>query len=258
MAMVFKRAGVSRSLALLALASMPVATVRNASATATTHIWAPSTDVQPYGRFHLTSDLYLPVERDAFGNRVSTLTDLGLTVGVLPFKIIQAEVGLDHKTGLGDLDDHPMYGNAKIGVPEAALAKWSPALAAGVFDIGTDSHTTNFNVFYVKAARTVSAGKTALGRLSLGYFVGNEDLLLDGNGEKDNSGVLAAWERTMTEWSDQLWVCAEYMGSESIYGTFNAGLAWKFAPNVSVIGAADIFNNSDLASMATVQVDIDF
>jgi hypothetical protein len=62
----------------------------------------------------------------------------------------------------------------------------------------------------------------------------------------------------MTEWSDRLWVCVEYMGSESIYGTFNAGLAWKFAPNVSMIGAVDIFNNSDLANMATVQVDIDF
>lgn len=243
---------------LFAHALMVVVVVRNANATASTHIWAPSTDVQPYGLFHLTSDVYPPLERDALGNRIATITDLGLTVGVLPFKNFQAEAGFDHKTGLGDLDDHPLYGNVKIGVPEAALATWSPALAVGVYDVGTESDETDFNVFYVKAARTVTAGKTSLGRLSLGYFVGNEDLLVDGAGENDNSGVLAAWERTMTEWSDRLWLCVEYMGSESAYGAFNAGLAWKFASNVAVLGAVDIFNNTDLASTATVQVDIDF
>jgi hypothetical protein len=246
------------SCCLFAQALMVAVMVRHADATATTHIWGPSTDVQPYGLFHLTSDVYLPVERDALGNRIATLTDLGLTAGVLPFKDIQAEVGLDHKTGLGDLDDHPLYGNVKIGVPEATFATWSPALAVGVFDAGTESDETNFNVFYVKAARTVTAGKTSLGRLSLGYFVGNEDLLVDGAGEKDNSGVLATWERTMSEWSDRLWLCVDYMGSESVYGTFNAGLAWKFASNVAVLGAIDIFNNTDLASTTTVQVDIDF
>ncbi len=242
---------------LLVAALLLVCLAGQAAATATTHIWAPSTDVQPYRLVHITSDMYLPIERDASGARIPTVTNLGLTVGVLPYKKINMELGFDHKSGLGDMDNHPLYGNFKVGVPEGALGKASPALAIGVFDIGTKAELTDFNVIYFKVAKTVNAGRTSLGRLSIGYFIGNDRLLLDGHGVKDNTGVLAAWERTMTEWSDKLWLCAEYMGSESAYGTLNVGLAWKFAPNVAVIGAVDFFNNSDLAGTGTIQVDID-
>lgn len=244
--------------ALLAIVLVAAPTTRDAGATASTHLWAPSTDVQPFGVFHVTSDCYLPVELDAAGNRIATVTNLGLTVGVIPSKVFQAEVGVDHKSGLGPLDDDPMYGNVKLGVPEGAFAKHSPALAAGVYDVGTRSGRTDFDVFYAKAAMTVPAGSTNLGRVSVGWFTGNKDLLLDANGAKDNSGVLVAWERTMSEWTDRLWLCAEYMGTESAYGCANFGLAWKFAPNVSAIGAVDLFNNPELATTATFQVDLDF
>jgi hypothetical protein len=243
---------------LIAKVLLTVGLAGQASATATTHIWAPSTDIQPYKLVHLTTDMYLPMEHDAFGARISSVTNLGLTVGILPFKAVNMEIGFDHKSGLGSLDDHPLYGNVKVGLPESAFGRFSPALAVGIFDVGTKSDLTDFNVIYFKAAKTVNAGKTSLGRLSIGCFTGNDKLLLDGEGEKDNTGVLAAWERTMTEWSDKLWLCVEYMGSESAYGTFNLGLAWKFAPNVAALGAVDIFNNSDLASTGTIQVDIDF
>jgi hypothetical protein len=82
-------------------------------ATPTTHIWAPSTDVQPYGVVHLTSDVYLATERDAAGNRPDTITNMGLTAGILPFEKLNMEVGFDHKSGLGDLDDYPIYFNTK-------------------------------------------------------------------------------------------------------------------------------------------------
>ena len=72
-------------------------------ATATTHIWAPSTDVQPFGKWHLTSDFYFPVEKDSVGSRPDTVTNLGLTVGVLPFQKFNMEVGFDHKTGYGGM-----------------------------------------------------------------------------------------------------------------------------------------------------------
>jgi hypothetical protein len=111
---------------------------------------------------------------------------------------------------------------------------------------------------YAKIARTISIGKTQLGRLSIGYFTGNEDLLIDGEGEKDNSGIMLAWEKSISELSDNLWLCAEYMGSNSAYGTLNIGAAWKFAPNVSMIGGYDIYNNDAFLNTATIQVDIDF
>ena len=229
----------------------------NVYATASTHIWAPSTDVQAYNVWHITSDMYAAVKDDAAGNRVPSVTNIGLTVGVLPFKRVNMEIGFDHKSGLGTLDSYPMYGNIKIGIPENAFGNGWPAMAAGVFDVGTKGNRTDFDVVYGKIAKTLSVGGVTLGRFSAGYFMGNEKLLFDMKGEKDNSGPLAAWERTVTEVSDKLWICVEYMGTESAYGTLNAGVSWKFANNVSMIGGYDIFNNADLVNTVTVQVDID-
>ncbi len=231
---------------------------QQAGATASTHIWGPSTDIQAYKLVHVTVDMYLPIENDASGSRLPSVTNLGLTVGVLPCKTVNMEIGFDHKSGLGVIDDYPLYGNAKIGVPENAFGGVSPAVAVGIFDVGTKSDMTDCNVIYIKAAKTITADKVSLGRVSVGYFSGNDKLLLDADGEKDNSGLLLAWERTMSEWTDKLWLCAEYMGSESAYGTLNFGLSWKFASNVAVLGGVDIFNNDNLPTTATVQVDIDF
>jgi hypothetical protein len=234
----------------LSLSILPL----SAFATASTHIWAPSTDVQAYEVFHTTTDYYLPTEQTPAGGRIPPVTNTGLTVGILPLQKLNAEVGIDHKSGLGGADDYPLYFNAKIGVPENSFGNWFPAAAVGIFDLGTKSDLTDYNVVYGKLAKTLGP----VGRLSLGYFSGNEKLLLDAKGEKDNFGVFGAWERTMTEVSPKLWLCLEYMGTESGYGTFDVGGSWKFADNVGMVLGYDIFNNSDIPSTVTVQVDIDF
>ena len=227
-------------------------------ATPSTHIWAPSTDIQPYGVVHLTSDFYFPTERDSVGNRPSTVTNLGLTTGVLPFEKLNVELGFDHKTGLGELDDTPIYFNGKIGIPENAYGDFFPALAVGIYDVGTEHNKTDNNVFYGKAAKTFYVDKFSLGRVSAGYFNGNPKLLLDQNGVKDNDGFFGAWERSLPEISDKLWVAVEYQGTNSSYGTWNYGFSWKFSDNVSAIFAFDTYNNKNLADTFTVQVDIDF
>jgi len=225
-------------------------------ATPSTHIWAPSTDVQAYKVLHLTSDFYVPTENDANDVRPSTITNFGLTAGVLPFKKLNAEIGFDHKSGTG-VDDYPLYFNAKIGVPEDTYGKFFPALAVGVYDLGTKHNKTDFNVTYFKAAKTLSLGDLSLGRFSLGYFQGSAELLKHGD-KKDNDGVLIAWERTMKEISDKLWLCVDYQGSRSTYGALNLGFSYKFSDNTSVIFGYDIYNNRDLANTYTVQLDIDF
>jgi hypothetical protein len=117
------------------------------------------------------------------------------------------EAGFDHKTGLGDLDDYPMYFNATGGIPEGAFGEYFPALAVGAYDIGTKKNATNYNIVYGKAAKTFKAGDFDLGRVSAGYFYGNDKLLLDQDGNKDNDGFFGAWEgRTMSEISDKLWI----------------------------------------------------
>ncbi|MDD5072370.1 MAG: hypothetical protein PHX64_03940 [Candidatus Omnitrophica bacterium] len=228
-------------------------------ATATTHIWAPSTDVQAYGVVHITpGDVYIPVNKDKFGNRVNVITNEGLTVGVLPFEKFNIEVGFDNKTGYGELDNYPIYFNAKGGIPEGAFGEWFPALAVGAYDIGTKADKTNSNVLYFKGAKTFKINDFNLGRLSVGYFNGNGKLLRGPNGGKDNADVFGAWERTMSEISDKLWLCVEYQGTKSSYGCWNFGGSWKFSDNVSLLVGFDHYNNRNFADTVTVQVDIDF
>jgi hypothetical protein len=239
---------------LLGLVGIAV-TALEAGGTASTHIWAPSTDVQRFNSLHVTSDLYLPVERSASGDRLPSVTNLGLTWGVLPLRNLNLELGADHKSGYGALDSYPIYGNAKLGVPERAFSRFLPALAVGILDVGLKRGVTDYNVVYGKAARTLGV----LGRVSAGYFRGNRKLLLDGSGGKDNAGVIAAWERTIPEISDRLWLSVDYMGTKSAYGTLNVGGSWKFTDRMVVLAGYDIYNDSRVSpNTITIQADVDF
>ncbi len=229
-------------------------------ATASTHIWAPSTDIQPFNLWHITWDGYLPaqLDKDAQGNgtRLAPVTNLGITTGILPFQKVQMELGIDHKAGLSTADKYPMYVNAKVGIPEGTFGKHFPAIAAGGFDFGTKADVTDYNVLYAKVAKTFPT----IGKISVGYFSGNKKLLLNKNGEKDNAGPMVAWERTMPEISDKLWLCVDYMGTKSAYGTLNLGFSWKCADNISILCGYDIVNDKDLTGVencVTVQADID-
>jgi hypothetical protein len=233
-------------------------------ATPTTHIWAPSTDVQAYKKWHITSDFYFPTtKKDASDNYIHVNQVYGLTVGVLPdlpsLKKVQAEAGFDYKKGYGSaLDTYPWYFNFKLGLSEDAYFKNMPALAIGAYDLGTKHNKTDYDIWYLKAAKTLFIDDLSLGRFSLGYFKGNGRLLRDENDERDNSGILACWERTMTEISDRLWLAAEYQGTHSSYGTLNFGFAWKFTNNMSAIVGYDIYNNRNNTDTVTLQIDIDF
>lgn len=227
-------------------------------ATPTTHIWAPSVEVQPYKKWHLTSDFYFPIEKDKQGERPNTITNVGLTVGVLSSNILQLELGFDHKSGLDELDDYPIYFNAKLGIPENVISRFIPALAVGIYDVGTKNDKTNYNILYVKTAKSFFVNDISLGKLSFGYFYGNSKLLLDRNNNKDNNDIFWAWERTLSEITDKLWVCVEYMGTESSYGSWNFGFSYKLDQNICVLFGYDVYNNKDLADTVTFQIDIDF
>lgn len=245
-------------LKVLVVAAAVVALAGKAFATPSTQIWIPSTDVQPYKKVHFGFDTYIKTE--SLDKTVDpkvvepTVTNLGLTVGVLPYKNIQFEVGIDYRD-IGGEHTYPMYYNAKLGTPEGSLFEGSPAIAVGGYDFGTKSDVTDYNIVYGLVAKTV--GK--LGRFSLGYFVGNDKLLLNANNNPDEAGVLLSWDRTLSEISDKLWAAVDYMGGDSSYGALSFGVAWKFAPNVGVIIGYDIYNDDDrFKPTASIQVDADF
>jgi len=242
-------------------------------ATPSTLIWTPSNDIKPLKALHIDADNYSPLrKKDSNGNKLYVQQVYGLEAGLLPDSAednllgviwpplgkIMAETGFDYKKGWGSaLDTWPWYFNFKIGVGEGAYFKYMPAFAAGIYDAGIKQNKNNYNVWYFRFAKTISAGKLNLGRFSAGYFNGNPKLLLDKNGERDNAGVMVAWDRTISEISDKLWFCVDYQGSQSAYGALNLGFSWKFTDKISAIIGYDIYNNPNSINTVTFQLDID-
>lgn len=245
----------------LALA-LTVATASAALATPSTQIWIPSTDVQAYKTLHLGIDNYTRTKDAGTAPEVrNNIYDLGLTAGVLPFEKLQMEVGVDYLTTGDAYDDYPFQFNAKLGTPEDALFKNSPALALGGYGFGTNSSKssnarTDFNIAYALAAKTLPV----VGRFSAGYYLGNSALLNDENGSNDNKGVLLSWDRTLSEISDKLWFGVDYMGGDNAFGAFSFGVSYAFAKNVSLIVGYDIFNEKATGGKNTfnTQIDINF
>jgi hypothetical protein len=233
------------------------------SGTPSTQIWIISTDLQKFKAFHLGIDNYLRMENQAYHSRGAGIFDCGLTAGVLPFKKLQAEVGVDYiNMGDGIYDTNPVYFNFKVGTPEGVLFKGSPALAAGGYNFGTKTNLTRYNVIYALIAKTIPV----IGRVSAGYYYGNEKLLVDENNKRSNNGVLLSLDRQMTEISDKLWMAVDYQGGRSYLGALSAGFSWSFSSNISVIFAYDIYNNNKAyynskdvnVNTITMQLDINF
>jgi len=130
-------------------------------ATPSTTYWTPATsDVQPFNVWHITYDSYFRLYRTAEegsepagGQFGSFSTDVGLTVGVLPFEKFNLEVGIDGlfpgtrtSPALKSIGNSLLF-NAKFGTPEGAFfGSWFPALNVGIFDVGTQAQVTNMNI----------------------------------------------------------------------------------------------------------------
>ena len=232
-----------------------LATAGLAIATPSTQIWSPSTDIQPYNVWHLGLDNYTRTTKK--GAVTNNVYDAGLTIGVLPSKLIQMEAGFDYiETGTNSVaDSSPLYFNLKLGTPEDAYWKGAPAFAVGGYNFGTKTGVTTQNISYALAARTFS-----LGRFSAGYYRGSRRVLTNEFGQPANDGVILTWDRTMTEISDKLWLAIDYASGKSANGALNFGFAWSFAKNVSVIFAYDIYNNKKTGGKDTftTQIDINF
>lgn len=250
-----------------------------ALATPSTQIWSPSTDVQPYKVLHLGIDNYFRASGKpnspptATATRDANIYDVGLTVGVLPFEKLQMEVGVDYLVSANEPNDnHPFSFNVKLGTPEDSLFKFSPALAAGIYNAGPSQSagnapliTSGQNITYALAAKTLpSLGPVpSLGRFSAGYYHASAHAFVDTRLDPDkaqNDGVILTWDRTMSEISDKLWLAVDYFGGNNVNGALNVGFSWAFSKNVSVIFAYDIYKEKALAgnNTFTTQLDINF
>ena len=195
-----------------------------AHATPSTQIWNPSTDIQAVKTWHLGIDNYFSV-KDNLDHPYAFPTDVGLTYGLIK----NVEVGVDTLYP----SEHPLYFNAKYGIPETDSI---PAVAVGVFNVGTKKNVTNYDLIYGVVAKTFKP----IGRISLGYYGGNPKLLLDETGAVANTGLIASWDKAIT---DKIWTSVDYASGDSFYGSLSLGGSYAFAPNASVIFAYVIYNN---------------
>lgn len=276
-----------RAVKVIALAmTLAVTGAGAALATPSTQIWIPSTDIQPFADLHLNIDSYFRASAKSKAGsptgRDTNVWDIGPTIGILPFQKIQAEVGFDYLVNSSNPNDsHPFCGNFKIGTPEDALFKFSPAIAVGMWNIGPSNYEGPSNVgtptFSVGRAAAVSSGQNiayalvartmpaigpvpSLGRISVGGYHGSQRALVDPSGHSANEGVLASWDRTISELTDKLWMGVDYMSGNNVNGAVSFGASWAFSKNVSVIFGYDIWKEKQLAgnNTFTVQVDINY
>jgi len=245
-----------KTLAISIIASVLFSGIANA--TPSTTYWTPMTpDIQPYGVLHIGVDNYFTVFRKAANGGGSFPTDFGLTMGVLPFEKLQMEVGVD----LLESSDYPLYFNAKIGTPEDALFKGSPTLQLGIFNVGTKNNVTNYNILYGVIGKTIPG----IGRLSLGPYIGNRKVLVDKDGNRENTGIMIAFDRGFLPVKDKagneynkIVFAADYASGKNAIGGGGFGLYYYFTKDISLLTGPVWFNEEAINGRWkwTIQLDI--
>ena len=238
-----------------------------AFATPSTTYWTPMVmDIQGYKVPHLGIDNYFASTNESRTNDVNSgagngafPTDIGVTMGVLPYEKIQMEVGIDALYP----SEHPYYVNAKIGAPEGTLFKGAPALQVGIFNVGTTKDVTNQDIVYGVIGKTIPG----VGRLTAGPYSGNGKALVDANGEKANTGYMVAFDRGFDPVKDAAgneyskWVfAADYASGKNAIGGGGFGIYYYLNKDVSLLTGPVWFNEKEIngAWKWTTQIDINF
>ena len=235
---------------VLAVALTFVSTA-SVEATPSTTYWTPCTfDVQPYGVWHITYDSYFTV-----GKRGATkgdfATDVGLTVGVLPFEKVKLELGFD----LMEPTDDPLFFNGKLGMPEGSLFSGSPALNIGIFNVGTKKGVTDYNIVDFIVGKTLPYN---LGRLHVGYYKGNGKTLKSASGKKEDQGFMVGYDKYI--YKDKVMLAADYASGKNVIGGGGVGLYYFFTKDIDLLVGPVWFNDQDLngGMKWTVQLDVNF
>lgn len=268
-----------------------------ASATPSTTYWTPATsDVQPFNVWHIGVDNYFRLSRTqeelANGQFDSFPTDVGITVGVLPFEKLNMEVGID---GLfPGTRVHPalrsigrsMLFNAKLGTPEGAFfGDWFPAINVGIFNVGTKSELTDMNILDLIVGKSLGP----FGRIHGGGYYGNPGsaLMREGGckagntgftscgtlglagakGTLDNAGGLVGYDYGFWKVKDKegneynKWVfAADYASGKNFIGGGGFGMYHYFNKDISLLTGPVWFNDHVINGQWkwTVQLDINF
>jgi len=271
-----------------------------AHATPSTTYWTPATsDIQAFKVWHIGVDNYFRLSRTKEelnnGQFDSFPTDVGLTVGVLPFEKLQMEVGIDglfpgtriHPT-MTSIAKSLLF-NAKIGNPEGAFfGSWFPAINIGIFNVGTKAEVTNMNIVDLIVGKTLGP----FGRIHAGGYYGNPDSVLmrqggckpnpdqsnptlaalltcipGASGKLDNAGGMVGYDYGFWKVKDSAgneynkWVfAADYASGKNFIGGGGFGMYHFFTKDISLLTGPVWFNDHVINGQWkwTVQLDINF
>lgn len=226
-------------------------------ATSSTTYWtSATTDIQPFGVFHIGVDNYFTVFKKIQNGGSAFPTDIGpVTIGVLPFKKLQMEVGVD----ILEPTDHPVFFNAKLGTPEGSLFKGSPALNIGINMVGTHKNDTNMNIVYGLVGKTIPF----VGRLHVGPYIGNSKAAtFVPNPGNDSKGFLIGFDHAFLHNKegefDRLVLAADYLSGKNYMGGGGVGLYYYFTKDISLLTGPVWFNDQSINGKWkwTIQLDI--
>ncbi|MBF0544015.1 MAG: hypothetical protein HQM08_06270 [Candidatus Riflebacteria bacterium] len=234
--------------------------VGRVDATPTSTLWTNMTpDIQGFNVLHLGIDNYFTMFRKAKDGGGSFPTVFGLTMGVLNSQKLQMELGFDL---LGATDD-PLYFNAKLGYPEGALGTNSLALQIGMFNMGTHKGVTDQNLAFLVLGHTFKD----FARFSVGPYHGNPDILRNSNGEKENTGFMAAFDHGFHPVKgpdgntfNRFVFCGDYASGKNAIGGGGVGLYYFFTKDVSLLTGPVWFNDTGINGKwkLTTQLDVNF
>lgn len=226
-----------KNIKLAATAAALVAlTCGSAQAYYTGQINIPSTDAK--GLKEVTIGINNYARFSTADNAGANTYDIGVTTGLLPYEAIKLEVGADYAT-TGPATKQPLTFNAKLATAEDALVKGMPAFAVGGMYLGNAELGTNAsNTVYALVAKTLPV----VGRISVGGYSGDKDVLVDAAAKKDNTGVLASWDRAMPEISDKLWLAIDYASGKNALGGLGIGGSWSFSKQVTLLSGVTFYN----------------
>jgi hypothetical protein len=255
-----------RTLMPLAGACAALTLAQAAQATPSTTFYTPATTyVQPFLVPHITYDTY-------FNGKGAYPIDTGLTMGILPFEKLQAEVGIDAMwpyKGFYMEPSGPLFLNAKLGLPENAFGAWFPGISAGVQGVGFTKGTA-FHMLHGEISKTIPVGTLVAG----GYYgAGGDDALwTSSDGAVHRAGVMGAFVTPDIVLDltglKKINFFADVMTGKNAFGGGGPGIGLYFTPAIDVLTGPVFFFDKALqppvppggegsSMMWTVQLDVD-
>jgi hypothetical protein len=255
----------AKTIATLGCACATTALAGAVRATPSTTFWTPATTyVQPFAVPHITYDTY-------FNDKGGYPIDTGLTIGVLPFEKLQAEIGFDAflpYKGFFAEPAGPFLLNAKLGIPDGAFGRWFPGISAGIFGLGLTKGTA-FHILHGEVSKALPIGTLVAG----GYYgAGKEALWTGSDGTVRRAGGMGAFVTPdivlNLQGLNKVNFFADVMTGKNVFGGGGGGIGIYFTPAIDILTGPVFFFDKALqppyppagegsAMMWTVQLDVD-